>query len=193
MIDGVETDPRAALEVTRYHTWRRTRDQSTGEHSAQVMRILLTVWPDCPRKLLVHCLMHDLGEMTGDIPYPGKLRNPDLKAAKDRLENENVAQQCESWFMRPPSALSDYEKHVFKTCEYIEMWEYGLQEQNTGNKYGQIIAHRCIIQASAHVERLPGASAAGPDLRPAFKRYVARRTEHELGMTTVTREKISGS
>lgn len=181
MIESIESDPRIALQVTRYHTWPHVQDQSVGEHSAQVMRILLTVWPHAPRRLLIHCLLHDVGEMAGDVPYPGKKNNPALKQAMDALEDEYHGQMTERWDLPGPVALPEYEERVFKLCEYVEMWEYGLQEQNLGNRYAAVIAMRMLLAASALLEWLVPPSGDYPDLRPAVRRYVERRREHENG------------
>ncbi len=68
-----KSDPRQAGLVRRYHTWAVTRDQTVAEHSWQVARVLLAIWPDVPRHLIIHCLTHDLGERAGgDLPYPVK-------------------------------------------------------------------------------------------------------------------------
>lgn len=67
MID-IRTDPRLAGEVSRYHTWPHLRQQSVAEHSWQVMRIMLAIYPMVPRVLLIHCMAHDAGEI-GDRNY----------------------------------------------------------------------------------------------------------------------------
>jgi hypothetical protein len=142
--------------------------------------------------MLVYCLLHDVGEMAGDIPYPGKQFNPDLKFSMDRLEAEYRTNMVTKFGMPELPGLTGFEHMAFKTCEYLEMWEYGLQEQNLGNKYAQVIAQRMIIQASVMMERLPAAGPFNPDLRPAFKRYVAARVAHEMGTVDHTREKQRG-
>ncbi len=55
-------------------------------HSGRMGILALTLWPDASRDLLAACLTHDLGEWaTGDVPAPAK-RDPELRAALDRLE-----------------------------------------------------------------------------------------------------------
>ena len=176
MIDPTH-DPRVAGQITRYHTWPRTRDQSVGEHTWQVMRILLAVWPECPRRLLTHAMFHDVGEMAGDIPYPFKRNDPVLKDRMDAAE-AGVRAEMAVWGVPPTVVMSHYEERVFKTCEFIDMWECGLHEMNLGNKYGQVVAMRCILAASALSDSLeppPGQ----PDLRPAIRRYVDKRQQQE--------------
>lgn len=171
-------DPRVALQITRYHTWPRVRDQNNGEHSAQIMRIMITVWPEVPRRLLVHAVLHDIGEMTGDVQYPYKKNTPGLKAAMDVAEAGVREKMVEQHGIPRDVVLSDFEENFFKVCEYLEMWEWSLQEMNLGNRYGQVVAMRCLLAASERLESI-GARDSWPDLRPAVKRYVDNRTAKE--------------
>lgn len=166
-------DPRAAMEIHRYHTWRRIREQSNGEHTAQVMRIMLNVWPEVPRKLLVYAVSHDMGEMAGDIPYPFKAKNPALGEQHKRVEAGVISQMCDDWDYPRPPVLSLDEENFFKACEYIEMWEWGLTEQNMGNQYGKLVAERCILQASNRYLKL------SPEIQDRFKKYTRKRMEQE--------------
>lgn len=172
-------DPRVALQLTRYHSWPRIRDQSNGEHSCQIMRILLTVWPDCSRRMLVHAVTHDMGEMAGDIQYPYKEKFPELRPIVERIES-SVKQTMHETIGMPNSAqLSEYERLVFKLCEWIEVWEYGLHEMGLGNRYARIVAQRGILGASAIMQDLGNCRGDETDVRPAVKRYVDKRTEWE--------------
>lgn len=182
--EGVEVinlsdDPRAGLELARYHSWAVHRRQSVGEHSAQIARILATVWPDCPRKMLLYCVLHDIGEMTGDVQYPYKKKVPGLKVNMDMAESM-VRFDMEQIIGLPAlPLLSNYEKDVFKLCEYLEMWEYGLREMNMGNQYGRIVAQRCVLEASRLYETMEPAPSC-PDIRPAVRRYMDARLKFEM-------------
>lgn len=177
----VTYDPRTAGQVTRYHTWPRIRDQSVGEHTWQVMRILLTVWPTCPRKMLVYCHMHDRGEMAADIAYPFKKKVPELGAGSKIAEKMIMVEQDTQWGGLDIPVLSEYEEDVFKCCEYLEMWEYGLCEINMGNRYGVLISERCILEASARLERLRNPPAGCPNIVEDIKRYQMKRMKQESG------------
>lgn len=171
MIDPTH-DPRNALEINRYHTWR-TRQQTVGEHSAQIMRVMLCIWPQVPRKLLVHAVFHDIEEPAGDIPYPFKKDNPGLKREYDEVARKVRRVMVEDHGIPGPIALDEFEEKFFKMCEFIEMWEFGLSEVNMGNQYAVIIAERCIQAANKIL----------PDLHPSVqehaKRYVANRMKQE--------------
>lgn len=176
---NLSEDPRAGLELIRYHSWATHRKQSNGEHSAQIARILLTVWPDCPRRMIVHCITHDIGEMAGDVQYPYKKRVPGLKENMDAAEQLVRSEMRRVFGLPPDLQLTDYEQRVFKFCEFLEMWEFGLREVNMGNAYGGIIATRCLVEANAIYEKMeppPGC----PDIRPGARIYIDRRARWEM-------------
>lgn len=181
MIDDIETDPRIAGQIARYHTWPTHRTQSVGEHSWQILRILLTIWPAAPRRMLVHTTLHDVGEMAGDIPYPGKKNDPVLKDRMNVAERRVHSEMTSRWNLPPAIVLSHYEEKVFKLCEYLEMWEFGLHEQNMGNRYGAVVSLRMLQAASALLGDLTPPSGDYPDLRPAIKKYTDMRKDQENG------------
>lgn len=136
-------DPRAAGQVRRYHTWAVIKDQTVSEHTWQIMRILLTIWPEAPRNVLVYALIHDMGEMAGDIQYPFKILFNELKQGSEKAEVQVRKLQRET--LGAPDIkhpLSQFERHVFKACDNLEMWEYGIRERNMGNLYANIIISR---------------------------------------------------
>lgn len=177
-------DPRASGEITRYHTWSVLRQQSVGEHSWQILRVMLTVWPRAPRRLLVHAVTHDMPEMAGDISYPFKVLFPELRAAITKAENHVVHEQTKNG--RPEEVvLSPYEKLVFKLCEWIEMWEYGLHEINLGNKYAEIICRRMMAEIGPALHKLETElhetqdARQHPGIPQAAHRYILQRMKME--------------
>lgn len=167
-------DPRRALQVTRYHTWPRVREQSIGEHSMQVMRILLAIWPAAPRHMLIHCMKHDLGEtLSGDPPYPIKALNTDLKIACDRIESEAVKLMEDTWMIPLTQELSVSEKLVFKLAEFLEMAEWGMYEVWLGNSMARVVIDRCMTMVDDHLDRLNKTDLAG--VVSHARRYIARR------------------
>jgi 5'-deoxynucleotidase YfbR-like HD superfamily hydrolase len=163
-------DPRWAMQVTRYHTWPRLREQSVGEHSMQVMRILLAIWPKAPRELLIHCMVHDIGEVwSGDPPYPVKAQNPDMKEACDRVEGEAHIAMCLPWGVPPPAVLSQEERAVFKLAEFIEMMEWGLYEAALGNTMARLVVTRCREASGRLMEQVP------EDICVAATKYILKR------------------
>lgn len=181
MIIDIERDPRHAFQIRRYHTWGVHRQQSVGEHTAQVMRIMVTIDAELSsQKLLTYALLHDVGEMAGDVPWPGKRRFPEVKSSMDKAEEHVRSEMTAHWGQPRLPALTAVERHFFKMCESIEMWEYALQEVNLGNRYAVIIATRMLLQACELMGYLPRETQA------EAKRYVRLRQEQESETELVT-------
>ena len=135
--------PRRAYEVRRFHTWPVIHQQTVGEHSAQVWRILRAIWPECPPHVLDHAMTHDIGELlTGDVPYPTKKVSPQLAAQLEGLEKVAHWSMTNKWQFPAPSRLTEFEHQVFKLAEYIEMFEYSLSERQLGNYNANLISLR---------------------------------------------------
>ena len=172
--ESLRTDPRMAGRVTRYHTWPRLREQSVGEHTWQLMRILDCVWPEMPVRVWRTVLWHDVGEIaTGDMPYPVKRNNTILGREMDRLEHEAIEKILEKW--RPTGellALKGDERTIVKTCELVEMWEWGLEETAMGSRFGRIVADRCQPAAYEMCRRIEDGT-----VRTRLFQYMARREQ----------------
>lgn len=174
MIVDVESDPRHAGQVERYHTWPTHRRQSVAEHTWQVMRIMMTVDVGmCTTRLMHYAVLHDVGEMAGDVPWPGKRNDPVLKSQHDLAEKRVRAAMTARWGQPGLPTLSGTERSFFKMCECIEMWEFGLQERSMGNRYGTVVAERMLLAACEYMEKL------SKDVQKAAKLYVQRRLEQE--------------
>jgi 5'-deoxynucleotidase YfbR-like HD superfamily hydrolase len=178
-------DPRAAGEIRRYHTWAVQRDQSVGEHTWQIMRILLTVWPSCPRNVIVHAIIHDMGEMAGDVQYPFKGLFPELRAGSEKAENHVRDMQRKT--LGAPDVkhpLSPFEHHVFKACDNLEMWEYGVREVNRGNNYAKIIVTRMMTAVALNISALTAMEdhqqyKTNEDVVPSIHKYMQKRLKME--------------
>jgi 5'-deoxynucleotidase YfbR-like HD superfamily hydrolase len=151
--DNVRIDMRLAGRVLRYHTWPHLRQQSIGEHSWQLLRIVLCVAGDDLRaEVMRHIVTHDVGEHAcGDIPYPVKKNNPDLKTIMDGLEHSALQEMSEYWGMPPSPDLSPEERFLVKVCEMIEMAEWGLEEVASGNRQAALVSRRCLEAAGAMI------------------------------------------
>jgi 5'-deoxynucleotidase YfbR-like HD superfamily hydrolase len=137
-------DARRAGQIPRYGVFPHVSRQTTGEHSWQVMRLLLAIWPDCPRHVLVHGLVHDVGELwAGDCSWHAKRSNKLLKAALDVSEDEAHRAMAKRWQLPGVQVLSEMDRAVFKAAETLEMLEWALHEINMGNRYAALVAQRC--------------------------------------------------
>jgi 5'-deoxynucleotidase YfbR-like HD superfamily hydrolase len=178
-------DPRAGGEVRRYHTWAVHHQQTVAEHTWQIMRIMLTIWPNAHRNVIVWALVHDMGEMAGDIQYPFKLLFTQLGEGSEKAEAHVRARMNEKLgapYITHP--LSKFEKTVFKLCDNLEMWEFGMREVNMGNLYAKIIVQRMAGAVAANLSALESLQGTTEYLRndgivAAVHRYMATRTEME--------------
>jgi len=122
---------RSGYNVQRFHAGRRIQAETVGHHSANLCAILLELWPDCSRDLLVAGLMHDVAEgYTGDIPYPVKADHPSLKASLGLVEAE--------WYLAndlPVCNLTDEEYRQLKIADMFDLILSSREEINMGNTY----------------------------------------------------------
>lgn len=86
------TDPLRLLlragSVLRYHAEGVGIVQDVAAHTWRVAVILLHLWPDASRELVLAALYHDAAEgLVGDLPAPVK-RDPAIHEAISRLERE---------------------------------------------------------------------------------------------------------
>jgi 5'-deoxynucleotidase YfbR-like HD superfamily hydrolase len=147
------------------------------------MRIMMTIDVGmCSTRLMHYAVLHDVGEMAGDIPWPGKRNDPELKNSMDRAERTVRFNMYRKWRQPRLPELSDMEQTFFKMCENIEMWEFGLQEQSMGNKYGAVIAARMLLVASELMGKMP------EDVQKSAREYVRRREEQERETNTIVRD-----
>lgn len=182
MTVDITRDARAGGSVERYHTWRTIQRQSTSEHMWNVVRIMLAIWPDCPRRMVVAALFHDVAEMVGDLPYPMKRNDPVLKERMDAAENDMYDAMSERWMLPKRTVLSKYEHQILKLCDMLEMWEFGVTEQNMGNNYAALIATRCLSAVQQMLMKIDHPSDMGfPDVKPRVRQYIETRSQQERG------------
>lgn len=142
----VSEDLRMAGMVKRYHVWP-VREQTVAEHSWQICRILLSITTEEISAILIpHAILHDVGEVAvGDIPFPVKRNNPTLDLIFSEIESEAVSALMKRWAL-PPVIINEWDpqlRWVFKTAEFIEMCEFGMEELIRGNEFGRAIYERC--------------------------------------------------
>lgn len=144
--DTVRLDTRLAGQLRRYHTWPITGQQTVAEHTWQMLRIYTSVALEINPAMVFRIMFHDIGEhATGDLPYPVKRDNPDLKAQIDMLEQRSYITQLDHWdALTNERAITDDEGRLMKHIELVEMAEFGLDQMCLGNHHGVIIANRCL-------------------------------------------------
>lgn len=146
-----------------------------AEHTWQLMRILDTICTNVTPSMWRYTLYHDIGEVgTGDIPFPVKKENPQLKDLFDGIEDQAVTGILAKWGMARVPGLTPHEKHIIKLSEYIEMWEWGMHELMLGNKLAKRVADRCLKIAYEYImdkERIP------EDVAVRAAMYIVNRKE----------------
>lgn len=128
----VLTNARFAGSLRRYHTWPVLQQQTNAEHTWHVMCIFFQIWGPLPPHISTYLLWHDAGEIvTGDLPFPFKANNPDIKVKITKLEHGAIT----GMGGQVPQLSADEASRV-KAADLIEMHLFGCQEMLLGNKFG---------------------------------------------------------
>ena len=168
---AVRSDPRRAGAVRRWHTWPTIQSQTVAEASWNVARILVMIWPDAPAQAITHSLLNDCGEIvTGDLPYPVKADNPELKAVTVRLETTAMMDMGIASLESAPA--DDIWRRRAKIADCLEMWEFGLEELAMGNTFAEPIVEGMI---GLIADLTISFSLCGDD-RQAIEEYITWRT-----------------
>jgi len=124
---------RAGGYTRRYHGWRTLKDDPVGLHSYNVANLVILLFPDCRKELVVAAVRHDSPEwVTGDPPSTAKRRVPGLKEALDDYERD----VCRAVGLSMPTAdLIGEEKRQLKIADYLDGMMYCIQERRMGNTY----------------------------------------------------------
>lgn len=130
---------RASGRVKRYATWPTIQEQTTGDHTWQVMRIYREIFGLPDPEMFEHMLLHDGGEVfAGDPPYPITTNYPDYDREHAKIEDHalSVIHNYDA------STITELQKWRLKVCDLIEMCEFGLYEMRMGNTFGRPIYER---------------------------------------------------
>lgn len=169
-------DPRRSGQVTRYHTWPRLREQNVADHSWNVARILIAIWPECPRTMIYHALFHDIGEVAaGDPPYPSKKLNPALGTEHKKVEEAAYLRMVAPWGVPPPAYPDTAQHAAFKLAEFIEMMEWAHDEVEMGNRKAWPVLKRCSEAYEGFITNAEGLLPEAVVNRA--KSYMARRRQ----------------
>lgn len=131
---------RKAARVVRFHTMPTTYMQSVGEHTFGVLAIAFSVGEDLLDKHTIKAILyHDAPEaITGDTPSTAKWRHTFVRDALDEAETAI----CVEFGL--PMNLGIEQRRLLKFCDLLELAIFSMEEADTGNKGGTIIAYNAL-------------------------------------------------
>jgi 5'-deoxynucleotidase YfbR-like HD superfamily hydrolase len=121
--------------VARYHTEPFIPPQSVAEHSWHVAMLTRALWPD-ESNLILAALLHDTGEVRGDLPAPSKWVSPVLKEASNIVERDARRQ------LGTQLSLTEEESFKLKFVDYLEACWYCSELRLAGNQFATVIFDR---------------------------------------------------
>jgi 5'-deoxynucleotidase YfbR-like HD superfamily hydrolase len=150
MSDHVTDNVAFAGRIKRYHSWPTIQTQTVGEHCWQVASIYSQIWGDIPTPVERFIRLHDAAELvTGDIPFPTKANNPDLKAEFGKVEDKAL----DALGIILPKLHPDVVRRV-KICDLLEMMVFGMVDRQMGNRLAIPIIQRTMKAALTLVNQL---------------------------------------
>jgi len=131
---------RMGMQVTRWHTQPRVKEESVGHHTANFIAILLAVDPNCRKEVIVEAVYHDVAEfVTGDCPATVKHYDAKVGKALDWLE-DNFREQSGI----TADLLTNSEKNLLHYCDRLESLLSAVEDMNKGNKYAEMIVNNAV-------------------------------------------------
>ena len=120
---------REASQVERSHTTPHHGSYTVGQHSFDMLTLLVTLYPDCRKELMLAVMYHDIAERwTGDIPHPAKQAHPEFAKQLAKLEariNRTLGIHVE---------LTEMERFWLKGLDVVEYMLWCCNQAALGNK-----------------------------------------------------------
>lgn len=131
--------------VRRCHTVPVVGHYDVAQHTYGMVSLLLALHPDPPIELVKVIMTHDLAEsVLGDIPWPAKHSNPDLKLSYDAAEDRVLKRVLGEQYSSLVCELNLYQKRWLAALDMIELWLWSLEQIDLGNQYAKQIETRCV-------------------------------------------------
>lgn len=116
-------------DVLRFHTVALGRGQTVAAHSWGVATLVLELWPDASRELLIAALYHDVPEaVLGDLPAPAKWEHAELAKAYAKAE-AGIALDLGVDF-----SLTDEDHKRLRIADMLELLWFCLEQRRLGNR-----------------------------------------------------------
>jgi len=114
--------------VERCHTKHLHREYKVGQHSFNMLGILMVFHPNPSADLLKAVVLHDVPERwTGDLPTPVKKISPEIKKEIYAFEKKVLKQ------IHPEIYLSTLDEQWLKAADMLELWQWCREEIALGN------------------------------------------------------------
>lgn len=149
---------RMAFKVKRYHTEECIQEENVGEHTAGVVALCFILCDGLPSgSLIANAVFHDFAEKwTGDVPYPVKRDNPDVKLALDAREERILKQELVSL-----APLTPDDTLILKAADMLQLCYKARGEIGMGNQFfRQVLANGILALRGLQLQ-------GGPALRLA--------------------------
>lgn|SRR5262245_19002718 len=169
MTDFVTDHVRYAGTVKRYHTWPTIQTQTNAEHSWQVAMIYEQIYGELSPAVERYIRLHDVAELAvGDIPYPVKANNPELKQKFSYVEEAALDEMG----LKLP-VLHAVVRARIKICDLLEMMCFGMTEREMGNMLAIPIIDRTKAAAVTLASNTVAADAVAAFVKTAETRHLA--------------------
>lgn len=141
-------------------------------------RILVAIHPQASRNLIFHALHHDTGEVgTGDVPSGMKRRFHTVKQTFDNEEASTYRRMVIPWGLPILSPLERFERWTLGLADMLELWEFGLQEQQMGNRLADLVVGRAGVWVEETLTHSDADGSEYPAIVGAAREYMRRRAE----------------
>lgn len=145
---------REASRVKRFHTVNTIKENTVGQHSFNVIGMLLVCIPPTALRsqLLAAAWQHDVPEArVGDVPSPFKreLRKEgvNIEAIERRVLEDHGMHEMGRY-------LYDHEVGWLKMADILEGWLFCLDEMSMGNRWARTASANFANYAAEQMERL---------------------------------------
>lgn len=153
--------------VKRYHTHELLKEEKVGQHTFNVMNILMIVTDrNVSRNLLMAALVHDLGEYeTGDIPSPIKKLNPELRAQINEMEDRAMRAAHVGYYPE----LTEWEYKLLKFADNLDGLLKVTDELRMGNKTVRWVGEKYLSYLRATEDLGPTMTSLIDEAEEEFK------------------------
>ena len=131
---------REASRVERSHTMPHHGSYSVGQHSFDMLTLLISLYPDCSKELMVAVMFHDLAERwTGDIPQPAKLSDGEFGKRLAQVE-ARVSKRL-GWTVQ----LDEQDRFWLVGLDVVEYHLWAKEQIAMGNQNAQTALARTVV------------------------------------------------